>query len=339
MKRKLISCLALVVLLIASYAPSAQADSEYPSYVYLAEDPIKQDPLTLGLDNFVLAWWWANLTPTWWAEAGIASDAQNAINSWKNLIPQLTYTPNPAPDENGAIIRLYYRPCPQRPDDVSCYIVKNTFYIPDEAATYIMDAEIYINNSNTLQWNSTVRTLAIAHELGQRYGLHERMMTIPNACNPDELTVMDMLPVVNGQVTLCNPALVGPTALDKQRVDAFWSGGSPLLANLPISGWGNVSVATYRWHDLAWAELLHYLDFQYKNANGDWITFISGWPQAFIGVHMYTQDRAMGAVIDISQEQFLNVPGGEHRACGWAYFAAYNKYGNGQCSMPVTLEK
>ncbi|MBI4287603.1 MAG: hypothetical protein HY671_04125 [Chloroflexi bacterium] len=109
-------------------------------------------------------------------------------------------------------------------------------------------------------------------------------------------------------------------------------------ADLPISAWANGPLAIYRWHDLAWAEYSHYLDFQYQNASGQWVTFVSA-PNytAYIGVHMYTQDRAMGIAIDLTAPEYSTVPAGWHRACAWAVFAAYGVYGNGQCSMPVEL--
>lgn len=107
---------------------------------------------------------------------------------------------------------------------------------------------------------------------------------------------------------------------------------------LPITGWAHGSTAIYRWHDLAWAENLHRLHFYYWDTTlnpPDW-TYVTYYDYTgFGGTHMYTEDRIMGAIFD--REQWGKPPG-DYRACAWPWFPASQTWGNGRCSMTVTLE-
>ncbi|MBI4287604.1 MAG: hypothetical protein HY671_04130 [Chloroflexi bacterium] len=147
-----------------------------------------------------MAWWQRNYWFQWYADPGIAADAQAAVAKWKELIPGLPWYPDPIADEAGSNVRVYYQACPDGLGAPSCYKVIDTFNPPTgEQAAYVNGAAIYIDPDTNLQWLSSARMLAIAHELGQFYGLHERNLTSPASCNPDELTIMDMLQVTNGQ--------------------------------------------------------------------------------------------------------------------------------------------
>lgn len=254
--RRIFNILALVTFLTAWYAPPAAAASDFPLYTYLAEDltlqehpaPPDPDPPENFAHYYWMLIWGAQMT--WSADALILDDAQAAIAAWESttMIPNLNWGSNAVQD---GYVKIHDGACPGDTTAVSCYKVGGKYYDPDRDANYLMNVDIYINP--TYQWAPLTRKLAIEHELGRFYGLYERKLTGPDACNPDEFTIMDRFYVENNYVMACD-YVDNPTALDKQRVDSFWSGGTPLRADLPINAWGNGSVATYRWHDLAWAE-------------------------------------------------------------------------------------
>lgn len=357
MKAKFFFSFGLAALMFASYAPPAGAAQ--PPYVYLAEDAPKcQRHPEQGVDNFencVDAWWWSGQSLPWNSYSQIRDEVLTVIGDnntgWKHAIPYLYYQ---EVGQSAAKLLFFYiggNPC----GDVNaagCYRVMDTLYDPERDAEYTKRAFINVNSDVVLSPSGPLTRAVIAHELGHHYGLDERYSTNfigQFVCNDYERTIMDAFFDFGGNLLHCD-GIEAPTELDKQRVNAFWRGGDParseeLRGDLPILGNGIGPVATFRWHDLAWAEKKQYLDFQYRiNDSSPWVTYISA-PNytAYIGTHTYTEDRSLGIIIDISRPEYQDpiVPNGAtwHRACAWAWFDAYQLWGNGQCSWAVQLVK
>ena len=327
---------ALVLVLVIGYAVPQPAAAHHS--VYTAEDPSSQYWWPFGTENFVFYWWWMGSIGLWWADAGMSTPAQDAVAMWANKVPQLVLWT--ASNENAADLRFRSYISPWCLGKAGCMIVDVWEPRPIEDANYIYQATIYLDSN--LNWDPQGKTAVTAHELGHFYGLNEQYDESTELCNADVRSAMDGTTYdSNNKLVHCD-GFVGPTDLDARRVRLYWGRWQPndpdtfKRADLPITGSGNGTVATYRWRDMAWAENGHYLEFSYKNLSGQWVVYSSTPTYDFIGSHMYTEDRMMGWVINRSN--FFGVPAGQHRACAWAWFQPYGRWGTGRCSNEVTLQ-
>ena len=312
----------------------------FQPYVYIAEHPKCQSPVSTETDNCVDRSWFLGENLKWYAYSQIKTEVIAVKDLWEAAIPYLHY--EEVLSQEAARLEIFYvggNPCGD-PNRLGCHflLAQSSFYYndPDRKASYWQKAWININKDK-VPTSGPLTQFAILHEMGHHYGLYERysdgqdMLGFQGAaCNQFERTVMNLLDTVNG----C-PLLDAPTNLDKQRVNAFWSGGAPLRNDLPILANGDGYVATYRWQDMAWAELYHLIAFYYLDGS-QWVYFTeTNYPYS-VGVHLYTEPRTMGWILD--RRDFTQVPANVgHMACTWAWFQASQSWGNGRCSNAVSL--
>lgn len=339
---------------------------EYPPYVYVAENGKCQLIDSPGTDNCV-DYSWSGVNPNlpppyklyWWTytPAGIKTDIETVTGNWQVAIPYLPFAEATAPYLAKLTFDYAPNPCGD-PSVLGCHKFNSatTIYGGDYAASYWNLALIAINMNEVTSAGPKARAV-VAHELGHHYGLDERytrdILGWNVVCNGYEGTLMNTIDPGNPNYPGC-PLRDGPTELDKQRVDMFWRGGTPLpdielRGDLPILADAVGPVATYRWQDMAWAEKSHLIVFYYLDPQWGWV-ILPALPQVnipyFAGSHLYTEPRTMGWELDISQYPAGDVPSGTYRACSWAYYAAAgsyygteNGYGNDKCSDSVALTR
>ncbi|MBI4287601.1 MAG: hypothetical protein HY671_04115 [Chloroflexi bacterium] len=333
----------------------------YPPYVYEAENGKCQLIDSPGTDNCV-DWSWSGLDPAlpppyqlyWGAstppDVPIKADIEAVIGNWQAAIPYLPYQESTS--EHPPRLIFYYQTEVCGPDALGCHSVTatNTTYDANQRASYWKTATIEINRDNVPSPGALARGI-IAHEIGHHYGLDERYFVaqtpfgLLGVCNQYEGTAVNLVASDDPNCPLRN----GPTGLDKQRVDMFWRGGTPLTGvetrgDLPILANGNGPIATYRWQDLAWAEISHLIVFQYLD-DDVWTEITETSSPYWAGVHLYTEPRTVTMEIDV--RNYPSIPDtSTHRACSWAYYAAAgyhygseNGWGNDKCSDPVILTR
>lgn len=324
----LATTLGLVSAILGLGVPAVFADH----YEYLAADLSRQRPLPRK-QNFVNVWWAIDQYTAWWADADLEGDVAAVISAWQGAVPPLRW--NQVGDPALADYQFLRDPglCGGVP---ACHGVTDWDEWPVENAMYNKKGRIVVDPFTPFA-PTAGRRGALAHEVGHAYGLHERYLDRPgeSGCNNGEVTVMDDLRYEPGPgyYVHCD-GLEAPAAVDIDRVGAYYSGRSPTWGKL--TDWtatASGSVATYRWHDLAWADWKHDLDFFYWDGL-NWVYLGPGDHYEEIGVHRLTEDR--------THQQSRNRldygrPPGTYDLCGWASFRAFGEHGDWTCGPFVTL--
>lgn len=301
--------------------------------VYWAEDLTSQNPNTPYTDNWVMAKWWWGQPVLWWSQASLSADAQAAITSWQNAVPQLTYAT--ANDEQSANLvfkrELNPDPCPLNP---GCFA-----YGPPqgnriwERATYMIKGLIFLNDAYL--WDESgqsSRRGALAHELGHAYGLDERYPESPAfQCNNNEVTIMDNV-VPSGDLLFHCDGLTGPATVDIQRVVDYWSKGE--ASDFKIAAVDRFVVGM--WKDLSWTEDSYAMGFYYLNQYNDWIMYDWRGMHDDIGVHKFTANRTLAAASDPAAFD-APIPSLQ-MVCNKPYFPPFNQFGTFRCSPTLWVQ-
>ena len=322
----------------------------------------------LKYENFIF-WEWAisGAAIAWKSDDEIKDDVKKAIKGWTRHddIDELGWVEgddanwdvwfrNGCPDiasANPPVAEIYFSP-----DD---YWVSTPTH-GDTTTRYLTRAQVCVNpNAGLLVNNDYNRRLAaISHEIGHVYGLADRYdnSLLNPPCNDEETTIMDaakyksvMFPPAYG-IVLCDEIeepLVNP---DIERVKRLYSEGSLENFTVKTDGTAKPISVTFGWEDHAWAEEHHRLTYHYFDTKrGRFVEFHKREVRDGIGAHRLIEGGKKAKMPhklneEFSPEEYSGASGNvslpiaaKYKICGAPYFKLFNKFGEENCSSPVTL--
>ncbi|MDA1095823.1 MAG: hypothetical protein O3B84_01000 [Chloroflexi bacterium] len=277
----------------------------------------------LGYENFVYFCWTANLPATWSADSQVQADAATVVSNWEASIPKLAFQQASPSDINFARAEC------EAPAAKGCIEITHYYYETTSNANYFDTAALYVDDSEWPTLTPTERRQVLAHELGHFYGLHERYIESPFACNGGEYTVMDALGCEE-------PPLEGPASKDVDRVNAYWGQGAMAWYQPEVVG----SNIAWTWADGAWAETYQQFNafWSYGAPNWDWVPYVQLLQHTDgIGLHNVLSQK-VETPPRVMAETFGKEPQGTyHTACGHPYFKAFGVYGTWTCSPGILV--
>jgi hypothetical protein len=171
--------------------------------------------------------------------------------------------------------------------------------------------------------------------MGHLYGLWERYsghVSGFGTCNnsPNESVIMDTMTgisIFDERWRHCD-FLNGPSAKDRERVDAYWGQGrTAAWLNHPAG-----STLAFSYEDLGWAEFEHWVNWFWFSGQ-DWETAAAWIHSQNIGAHnSYGPRRITTPAFDRAQSDW---PPGYYVGCAAMFFAAYSELGETNCGTHI----